>query len=262
MPSVGFGVYKLEEGKEAYDAVRFALDAGYRYIDAASYYGNEKSVGKAIKESGIDRSEIFLLSKVWNDEVMAGKTKESLEASLERLQTDYLDCFLVHWPVEGYRQAWKDLIDVYQHSDVLRSIGVSNFEPRHLDKLDPSVLPVINQIESHPRLCNQTMIEEIQKRHIPVSAYRPLGGWRPEDSVLTEAPIVKLAEQYGKTPAQIVLRWHLQRGLIPVAKSAKKERIESNFQIFDFMLTGADMKIIEDMNSNRSTVNVMNPVAD
>ncbi|MBP3853747.1 MAG: aldo/keto reductase, partial [Erysipelotrichaceae bacterium] len=193
---------------------------------------------------------------------MAGKVKESFQESLERLQTDYVDCFLVHWPVQGYQQAWLDLIDLYEQTDRVRAIGVSNFEPRHLDKLDPRVKPVINQIESHPRLLNQALIDEILKRDIPVSAYRPLGGWRPEDSVLQEEPVLQLAEKYGKTPAQIVLRWHVQRGLIPVAKSAKKERIEANFQIFDFMLSGQDMKTIEAMNTNRSTVNVMNPVAD
>lgn len=251
IPQLGFGVFRMTQGDQTYDAVRAALDAGYRHIDTATAYDNEKSVGRAIKDSGIDRKEIFVTTKCKNPDTRARIATKAFETSLENLGLDYLDLYLIHWPTDHFEQAWLEMEDLYLNTDKVRAIGVSNFYAHHLNALDDKVLPAVNQIESNPYYLGQEYIDESLKRHIDVEIYSPLGGSKPEFNVLKDTTLANLAEKYGKSPAQIVIRWHLQRGLIVLPKSTHKERIEANFDVFDFTLTGEDMALIESLDLNR-----------
>ncbi len=255
IPQLGFGVFRMEEGNQTYDAVRWALDAGYRHIDTAKVYANEESVGKAIRDSGIDRKEIFLTTKVWNDDINAGRTKEAFDESLDRLGLDYVDMFLIHWPVRGFEKAWNDLEDIYLSTDKVRAIGVSNFRKEDFDAIDTRVKPVVNQIESNPYFRNQAQVDMSFAQDAAVQVYSPLGGSKAggSESILKNEVLFALASKYNKQPAQIVERWHLQRGLIVLPKSTHKERIESNLNVFDFSLTEEEMMQINGLDQNRRT---------
>ncbi|WP_018933958.1 aldo/keto reductase [Gracilibacillus lacisalsi] len=248
IPAVGLGVYKAEPGDEVYHAVKSALELGYRHIDTASLYANEEGVGQAIKDSGIPREEIFVTTKVWNDEQGYEETKAAFKRSLERLQMDYVNLYLVHWPVPGkFTETYKALEEIY-HDGKAKAIGVSNFEPHHLEELlkEAKVTPVVNQVELHPQLQQQAVREFCAKHDIKVEAWAPLGKARYfEHPVLQE-----LAAKHNKKPSQIIVRWQYQSGIITIPKSVHKERQQENVDIFDFELSNEDIDKIKTMDAN------------
>ena len=245
MPYFGLGVYLSEDGKEVTNAVKWALQDGYRHIDTASIYENEEGVGIGIKESGVDRKDIFVVSKVWNSDQGYESTIKAYESSLKRLNLDYLDLYLVHWPVKGkYKETWRAMEYLYKSKGV-RAIGVSNFMQHHLEDLMTSseMVPMVNQMEFHPYLVQQELIDFCNKNTIQYEAWSPL-----MQGHIFELDIMKdLAAKYNKTIAQIVLRWDLQKGVVTIPKSAKKERIRANADIFDFELAVEDVKKLEQL---------------
>ena len=243
MPWLGFGVYQIKEGESVGNAVKCALEAGYRSIDTAAVYGNEQGVGKAIQESGIPREDIFLTTKVWNDDLRKKRTLQAFEESLEKLQTDYVDLYLVHWPVaDFYLEAWSAMEEIY-NSGRAKAIGVSNFLISHLQDImkEGNVVPVVNQIEFHPYLVQPELLQFCKNHHIQVEAWSPL----MQGQVVTVPAIREMAKKYNKTTAQIVLRWNLQHGVITIPKSVNPNRIIKNRQIFDFELSQGDVKILD-----------------
>ncbi len=245
MPYFGLGVFQTADGAEVIRAIHDALRAQYRHIDTASLYRNEKGVGKAIAECGIPRNEIFVTSKVWNSDQGYESTLRAFDKSLRLLQFDYLDLYLVHWPVKGkYIETWKALEKLYQQK-VVRAIGVSNFLTHHLEDLlnHCRESPMVNQMEFHPYLVQQDLIDYCSERNIQYEAWIPL----LQGKILGVAEMKPIAAKYKKDVAQLVLRWNLQKGVITIPKSVHKERIVSNAQIFDFEITPADIKAIDSL---------------
>jgi diketogulonate reductase-like aldo/keto reductase len=246
MPQLGLGVYGAKDGAETEQAVLWALEAGYRHIDTAAVYGNERGVGEALQKSGLQRSDVFVTGKIWNSHIRAGQTLPAFYQTLQNLGTDYLDLCLLHWPVEGKEEAWQTLARLCEEGRV-RAVGVSNFHVRHLNELirATGVKPMFDQVESHPFFNNQALIDACQKAGIAVGVWSPLGG--PRVPLLEHPALQKLAEKYHRTPAQIVLRWDIQRGVAPIPKSVHRERIVSNSKIFDFILAPEDMAQIQSL---------------
>ncbi len=248
IPAPGFGTFKTPDGDICINSVREAIHAGYTHIDTAAVYGNEKSVGEGVRQSGADRSGLFITSKVWNTERGYDKTLRACEKTLEDLGMDYLDLYLIHWPANEQQfgdQAVKINLDTWKamerlHDEKLvRSIGLSNFYAHHLEPVlaNADVAPVIDQIEYHPGLLQEETVDLCKKNSILVEAWSPLGrGKLVEDPLLIET-----AGRYGKSPAQVILRWVLQRGVLPLVKSVHADRIRQNLDIFDFTLTDEDM---------------------
>jgi diketogulonate reductase-like aldo/keto reductase len=252
IPQVGLGVWQAREGAEVERAVRAALEAGYRLIDTAAVYGNEAGVGRAIKASGIPREQLFITTKLWNAHHAYADALRAFERSLRTLDCGYVDLYLIHWPLpmeDRFTEAWKALEELYRGGQV-RAIGVSNFTPRHLDRLleAAQVVPAVNQIELHPMLQQRATRDYCAQRGVKVESYSPLmqGG-----EVLDHPVVVELAERHGRTPAQIVLRWHVQSGLIVIPKSVTPARIHENIALFDFALGEADMAAIAALDSGR-----------
>ena len=248
MPWLGLGVFRSEEGTEVENAVKVALENGYRSIDTAAIYQNERGVGKAIQESGVAREDVFLTSKVWNTEQGYQSTLAAFEDSLEKLQTEYLDLFLVHWP-KGQRsvETWKALEELYEKGKI-RAIGISNFLVHHLEDFLPQckVIPAVNQVEFHPELIQPDLLKYCQQKGIQLEAWAPIMKGK-----VNEVPVmIELAEKYGKTPVQIVLRWDIQKGVVTIPKSVTPERIIANTDIFDFELSTEDMAKIDALDSN------------
>lgn len=250
IPQVGLGVWQAAEGGEVENAVQSALESGYRLIDTAAIYGNEKGVGTAMKNSGVPREEIFLTTKLWNAHHEYEEALRAFDESLQKLDTDYVDLYLIHWPLpmEGkFTQAWKALEKIYADGRA-RSIGVSNFKPAHLDTLlaQSEIVPAVNQIELHPMLTQQEIRDYCVARNIVIESYSPImrGG-----EILENETVSSLAQKYGKTPAQIVLRWHVQNGFIVIPKSVNAERIQKNIDLFDFELTQDDVQKIDAMDN-------------
>jgi diketogulonate reductase-like aldo/keto reductase len=249
MPWLGLGVYELEDGPEVERAVRCALETGYRSIDTATIYRNERGVGKAIRQSGIPREEVFLTTKVWNDAQREGRALEAFRASLQRLGTEYVDLYLVHWPVAGcYKKTWKVLERIYENGEA-RAIGVSNFTVQHLDDLlgDCRVVPAVNQVEFHPRLFQGDLLDYCRGHGIRLEAWSPL----MQGQVASEPEIGRLAEKHSRTPAQVVLRWNLQHGVVTIPKSGNPARIAENARIFDFELSDDDMRALDALDEGR-----------
>ena len=252
IPVVGFGTWKTPDGDDAYDSVSEALKAGYRHIDTAAVYGNEESVGKAIKDSGLSREDVFVTSKVWNTERGYDKTIAAYEASLEKLGMDYLDLYLIHWPAiekqnddweELNKESWRALMDLYKVGKV-KSIGVSNFQKKHMEALkDAEILPMVNQIEFHPGWLQEETRELCKELGILVEAYSPNGNGK----LLKDDTLLKIAEKYGKSVAQICIRWTLQHGTLPLPKSVTPEYIKENTEVFDFEISDEDMQTIDEM---------------
>lgn len=252
MPWFGLGVFKVEEGPELENAVRTAIKHGYRSIDTAAIYGNEEGVGRGIRagleEAGIGREELFVTSKVWNADLGYESTLAAYEASLNKLGLDYLDLYLIHWPVEGkYKEAWRALETLYKEGRV-KAIGVSNFHVHHLETLlsGAEIKPMVNQVEFHPRLTQTELRAFCKEQGIQFEAWSPLmQGELLDNPVLTE-----IAAKYNKSVAQVILRWDLQHGVVTIPKSTKEHRIAENAAVFDFELTAEDMARIDGLNQN------------
>jgi len=241
MPVLGLGVWQIR-GKDGVAAVRHALDVGYRLIDTASMYGNEAEVGQAVRESGVPRDDVFVTTKVWNDEQGYESTLRACDASLKRLGMTYVDLYLVHWPVRGKRlETWRAMEQILKAGKA-RAIGVSNYMARHLDELEgKAVTPAVDQIELHPFLQPRDAIDRCRERGIVVEAYSPLARGRR----LKDGTLAAVAAKHGKTVAQVMIRWGLQRGFVEIPKSVRPERIEENADVFDFSLTAAEMKALD-----------------
>lgn len=252
MPWFGLGVFKVEDGPELVEAVKLAIKAGYRSIDTAAIYGNEKAVGEGIragiKEAGISREDLFITSKVWNSDQGYETTLAAYEESLKKLELDYLDLYLVHWPVEGkYKDTWRALETLYKEKRV-RAIGVSNFQIHHLQDVmkDAEIKPMINQVEYHPRLTQKELQAFCKEQGIQMEAWSPL----MQGQLLDNETLQEIAEKHDKTTAQVILRWDLQNGVITIPKSTKEHRIIANADIFNFELTKEDMEKIDALNQN------------
>ena len=248
MPWLGLGVYKVWDADEALRAVSTAIAAGYRSIDTASMYQNEEAVGRAIRECGLPRRELFVTTKLWNTDQGYESTLRAFEASRQRLGLEYIDLYLVHWPVPGkYRETWRAMAHLYREGNA-RGIGVSNHQIPHLIAIieDTGVTPAVNQIELHPLLTQKDLLQFAREQGIQPEAWRPLMGGN------LDLPLLKqLAEKYGRTAAQIVLRWSMQNGVVVIPKSVHEERIRENSQIFDFELDDEDLAAIDGLNENR-----------
>ena len=244
IPQIGFGVFQVPE-EETYNAVTAALQAGYRSIDTAKAYGNEEGVGKAIADSGIAREELFVTTKLWNDDHGHDEALKAFDASLSKLGLDYLDLYLIHWPVPAQDR----YVDTYKAFEQLRSegrvrsIGVSNFTEAHLQRLleETSVVPVLNQVELHPNFTQKELRAFHAEHNIVTEAWSPLA----QGDLLDNAKLGTIAQAHGKTPAQVVLRWHMQLGNVAIPKSVTPERIAANIDVFDFELTGDEMVTID-----------------
>lgn len=249
MPYLGLGVYLAKEGNEVINACRYALDAGYRHIDTASLYENEKGVGLAVKQSGIPRNEIFITTKVWNSDQGYESTLRAFDQSLKKLDSGYIDLYLVHWPVKGkYKETWRALEKIYKDGKV-KAIGVSNFLKHQLEDLLTSVeiVPMVNQVEFHPYAVQQDLIDFCHARNIRFEAWSPL----MQGKIFEIDTLKKIASKYNRSVAQIVLRWDLQKGVITIPKSVRQEIIISNSQLFDFELSAEDMKTIDSLDKNQ-----------
>ena len=249
MPLLGLGVYKTEDS-EAETAINAAVKAGYRLIDTASVYKNEESVGKAIAKCGIPRKDLFITSKVWNTAQRLGDIDGAFYRSLERLKLDYVDLYLIHWPADVWQQAWDDLQEIYA-SGRAKAIGVSNFQPHHLADLlkNSDVTPAVDQIESSPQFTNQPLVDELSAKGIATEAYSPLGGTGGDLLAIPE--LAEIGAKYGKSAAQTVIRWHIQRGVVVLPKSTHADRIRQNIDVFDFVLSDDDMAAISAMDTGK-----------
>jgi diketogulonate reductase-like aldo/keto reductase len=246
MPYFGLGVFKTQEGEEVIQSVRYALDAGYRHIDTASLYGNERGVGEAIAASGIPRREVFVTTKVWNSDLGYESTLRAFDESLKLLGFDYLDLYLIHWPVKGkFHDTWRALEKLYAEKRV-RAIGISNFLRHHIEDLlrKSHEVPMVNQMEFHPYLVQQELIDYCNEERIQYGSWSPLMQGRAFDVPELQA----LARKYRKDVAQLISRWNLQKGVVVIPKSVRKERIISNAQIFDFVITPEDVQAIDRLN--------------
>ncbi|MEC0209489.1 aldo/keto reductase [Paenibacillus ehimensis] len=248
MPWLGLGVWKTKEGDEVVQAVQHALEAGYRSIDTAAVYGNETGVGQALQASSIPRDLLFVTTKVWNADQGYDSTLRAFEESRRKLQLEVIDLYLIHWPVKGkYKETWKALEKLYKDG-LVRAIGVSNFKVHHLEDLlqDSEIVPAVNQVEFHP-LLNQQELRTFCKEHkIQLEAWSPLMQGNLDLPLLSE-----LADKYGKTPAQIILRWDLQHGVVTIPKSIRESRIRENIDVFDFTLSDEDMARLDGLNQDR-----------
>jgi 2,5-diketo-D-gluconate reductase A len=243
IPQLGFGVFQVPP-KETEVAVAEALSAGYRHIDTAAAYRNEGGVGQALHGSGIDRDELFVTTKCWNDDQGYEQAKRACRASLERLELSHLDLYLIHWPVpahDQYVETWKAFVEL-QSEGLVRSIGVSNFQPEHLERViaETGVAPAINQVELHPHFQQVGLRREHERLGVLTEAWSPLG----QGLELDDPAIVEVAQSHGKTPAQAIIRWHLQLGNVVIPKSVTPERIRENFDVLDFELSAEQMDAI------------------
>ncbi|MFE4704492.1 Aldo/keto reductase [Peribacillus simplex] len=252
MPWFGLGVFKVEEGPELVNAVKAAIKHGYRSIDTAAIYENEEGVGQGIregiKEAGISREDLFVTSKVWNADLGYESAIAAYEKSLKKLGLEYLDLYLIHWPVEGkYKEAWRALETLYKEGKV-KAIGVSNFQIHHLKDLleDAEVKPMVNQVECHPRLTQKEVQAFCKEQGIQLEAWSPL----MQGELLDNDVLQAIATKHGKSVAQVILRWDIQNGIVTIPKSTKEHRIVENSSIFDFELTEEEMNQIDGLNQN------------
>ncbi|BAH45553.1 probable 2,5-diketo-D-gluconic acid reductase [Brevibacillus brevis NBRC 100599] len=252
MPWMGLGVFKVEEGQELELAVKNAIKHGYRSIDTAAIYNNEEGVGRGIRaglqEAGITREDLFVTSKVWNADLGYESTLQAYETSLKKLGLEYLDLYLIHWPVEGkFKEAWRALETLYKKG-LVKAIGVSNFHVHHLEELlkDAEIKPMVNQVEFHPRLSQDELRAYCKEQGIQFEAWSPL-----MQGQLLDNPVLKgIAEKHGKSIAQVIIRWDLQNGVVTIPKSTKEHRIVENASVFDFELSKEDMEMIHSLNQN------------
>ncbi len=251
IPYLGLGVYQSPPGNPTQDAVRYALDVGYRHVDTARIYGNERDVGLAVRTSGVPREDVFVTTKVWNTDHGFGAAIKACERSLGELGLSYVDLYLIHWPVPGRRvETWKALVDLSKRG-LCRSIGVSNFAIPHLEELlaVTDIVPAVNQVEFSPFTYQKELLEYCRRHRIQLEAYSPLTkGYRLDDPVLRE-----IAARHGRTPAQVLLRWCLQHDVVTIPKSNRRERILENSRVFDFDLSSRDMATLDGLDESLRT---------
>lgn len=250
IPALGFGVWQMEDLKECEDAVIKAIQTGYRMIDTAAIYQNETAVGTAVKNSGVDRDELFITSKVWVQDHGYEKAKSAFQRTLNRLQMDYLDMYLIHWPYGDFLGTWKALEELYKEGKI-KAIGVCNFTVEKLEELkaNSTVLPVINQIELHPVFQQKELQVYDRENDIITQPWSPLGNGNA--NLLSNEALKDIAGKYGKTVAQVILRWHLQEGFVVIPKSVTPSRIEENFNVFDFELTEGEMNVVRSLDTGK-----------
>ena len=244
IPSIGFGTYKSGDDEETAKIIKNALNLGYKMIDTASFYNNEVGIGNGIKESDIDRKDIFIVTKLWNDDHGYDNTIEAFNKSLNNLQVDYIDLYLIHWPNKLNAETWRAFEHLYETGKV-KAIGVCNFKVEHLEELKKTakIMPMVNQVEIHPFSTKNNIINYCKDNNIKVVAWIPISRGR----VLSNELMIDLSQKYKKSIVQIVLRWHMQKGVIPIPKSSNENRIKENIDIFDFEISSEDMKAIDSL---------------
>ena len=249
IPSIGFGTYKSGDNNETAEIVKYALECGYRQIDTASFYGNEVGIGNAIKESKVKREDIFLVTKLWNDDHGYDNTIEAFNKSLNNLQVDYIDLYLIHWPNKLNAETWRAFEHLYETGKV-KAIGVCNFKVEHLEELKKTakIMPMVNQVEVHPQSSKNEMLNYCIENNIQLIAWSPI----MRGKLFTNELMLNLSEKYQKSVAQVILRWHIQRGVIPIPKSSNKTRIKENLNVFDFEISNEDMKSIYMLNEGNN----------
>jgi len=250
MPKLGFGVYQMRDLEECEEAVMHALKVGYRLIDTAAVYGNEEAVGKAIKRSGVTREDIFLTTKLWVQDVSYDGAKAAFEASLKRLDVDYIDLYLIHQPYGDVNGAWRAMQKLYEEGKI-KAIGVSNFASDRLVDfaLTNKLIPMVNQVEFHPFNQQESARKVMEKYSIQVEGWAPFA--EGQHDLFHNETLQAIADKHGKSITQVVLRWHMQLGIVAIPKSVHAERIEENFDIFDFELDAEDIATIDDLDENK-----------
>ena len=246
MPLLGFGTYQIKPGKTTYDAVSFALKSGYRHIDTAKYYGNEESVGQAIRDSGMPREEIWVTTKLWPNDAL--RVEKAFKKSFDKLDIGYIDLYLVHWPVPGMiKKVWSNMENLYKESGKIKAIGVSNHSVSQLKCIldNATVKPVVNQVKCSPYNYNPKMYEFCKNNGVVMEAYSPLTQGRK----LNDLKLAEIAEKYSKSPAQILLRWCVQKGIITIPKSIHENRIVENMDIFGFELSEKDIEKLDNFSN-------------